>query len=89
MTANQVPPHLTISSVEARNGELLIPLTLGQKLTKEQMRIAFESMQKCFSAFEGKVIAIGLAKTNPHEDILMMELKRPIGGFICDNRLNS
>lgn len=25
MTANQVPPHLTISSVEARNGELLIP----------------------------------------------------------------
>lgn len=154
MTANHVPPHMTISSVEARNGELLLPyveqlenklaqgsiqfvsvgmffpyvmyitpvlnaylqgmaekiyhsvcdvpevsvsrfyqpmqwlphITLGKKLTKEQMRIAFEIMQECFVSFEGKVIAIGLAKTNPHEDILMMELKRPIGGFICDNR---
>ena len=25
MTDNHVPPHLTISSVEARSGELLIP----------------------------------------------------------------
>lgn len=142
MIENHVPPHLTISSVEARNGELLIPhvrqlekvlvqgsvnfvsvgmflpyvlyltpvlneylmglsgqiydavkdipevtvsrfyqpmqwlphITLGKKLTKEQMRVAFEIMQDGFVPFEGKITAIGLAKTNPHEDILMMEL---------------
>ena len=143
MTMNQVPPHLTISSVEARNGELLIPyveklecmlcqgsiqfvsvgmffpyvmylapvlngylqemaeqiyqsvcrvpevsvsrfyqpmqwmphITLGKKLTREQMQIAFTIMQDGFAPFEGKVTGIGLAKTNPHEDILRMELK--------------
>lgn len=147
MTENQVPPHMTISSVEARNGELLIPyveqlesvlvqgniqfvsvgmffpyvmylapvlnaylqemaeqvyhsvcnvpevsvsrcyqpmqwmphITLGKKLTKEQMRIAFEIMQEGFAPFEGRVTAVGLAKTNPHEDIFMIGLKRTIG----------
>lgn len=142
MTENQVPPHMTISSVEARNGELLLPyveqlesvlvqgniqfvsvgmffpyvmylapvlngylqevaehvyqsvcnvpevsvsrcyrpmqwmphITLGKKLTKEQMRIAFEIMQEGFAPFQGTVTGIGLAKTNPHEDILRMEL---------------
>ena len=142
MTDNSVPPHLTISSVEARNGELLIPhieqledklvrgkvqfvsvgmffpyvmyltpvlngylqqlsgqvytavrdipevnvsrvyqpmqwlphITLGKKLSKEQMRIAFEIMQDGFAPFEGNITSIGLAKTNPHEDILKMEL---------------
>lgn len=143
MTQNQVPPHMTISSVEARNGEVLLPyieqlenvlcqgkiqfvsvgmflpyvmyvapvlnaylqkmveqiyysvcrapevsvsrfyqpmqwmphVTLGKKLTKEQMQIAFEIMQEGFAPFEGMVTGIGLAKTNPHEDIFRMELK--------------
>lgn len=143
MTENQVPPHLTISSVEARTGEVLVPyveslesvlvqgniqfmsvgmffpyvmylapvlnaylqemaeqiyqsvlsvpevsvsrfyqpmqwmphITLGKKLTKEQMRIAFEIMQEGFAPFDGTVTGIGLAKTNPHEDILRIELK--------------
>lgn len=145
MTENQVPPHMTISSVEARNGELLIPyvkqldntlyqgrinfvsvgmffpyvmyltpvlnaylqdmaekvyrsvcdvpevsvsrcyqpmqwfphITMGKKLTKEQMRIAFAVMQEDFAPFEGQVTSIGLAKTNPHEDIWTMDLKPP------------
>lgn len=140
MTENHVPPHLTVSSVEARNGGQLISyveqlhdilepgklqfvsvgmffpyvmyltpvlnaylqemsekvyaavrdipevkvnrfyqpmqwlphITLGKTLTKEQMRMAFEIMQDGFTPFEGKVIAIGLAKTNPHEDLLRM-----------------
>ena len=143
MIDNHVPPHMTISSVEARSGERLLPyveqletklfqgsiqfvavgtffpyvmylstvlnaylqemeeeiycsvcnvpevsvsrfyqpmqwlphITLGKKLTKEQMRIAFEVMQEVFVPFEGKVTAIGLAKTNPHEDILRIKLK--------------
>lgn len=143
MTENHVPPHLTISSLETRSGEVLLPyveelrdrliqgkiqfvsvgmffpyvmylapvlneylqemsgevyaavngipevnvsrfyrpmqwlphITLGKKLTKEQMQTAFRIMQEGFAPFEGTVTAIGLAKTNPHEDILRMELK--------------
>ncbi|MDE7206788.1 MAG: 2'-5' RNA ligase family protein [Lachnospiraceae bacterium] len=142
MTDNHVPPHLTISSVEARIGDVLlhhvenlrgqlsqgavrfvsvgvllpyvmyvtpvlnaylqelsqkvydavsgIPevsvskfyqpmqwlphLTLGKTLTKEQMRVAFEVMQERFVPFDATVIKIGLAKTNPHEDLWMLEL---------------
>lgn len=143
MTDNHVTPHITISSLEARNGELLIPfvkqlegkltegpvqfisigtffpyvmfaapvlneyllnlqeqvyqsvcnirevtvskfyrpkqwmphITLGKKLTKEQMQIAFTLMQESFMPFQGKITSIGLAKTNPHEDILTIELE--------------
>lgn len=142
MTENNVPPHLTISSVEARSGELLIPhieqlegklvqgkvqfvsvgmffpyvmyltpvlneylqrissqvyaavkdipevnvsrfyqpmqwlphITLGKKLSKEQMQIAFGIMQDGFAPFEGIITSVGLAKTNPHEDILKIKL---------------
>ena len=142
MTDNHVPPHLTILSVEARSGELLLPyveklrgqlsqgkvqfvsvgvllpyviyvtpvlnaylqelsqkiydtvigieevrvskfyrpmqwlphLTLGKTLTKEQMRIAFEVMQEGFAPFDATVLKIGLDKTNPHEDLWMLEL---------------
>lgn len=142
MTENHVPPHLTISSVEARQGEGLIPyledlqgclsqgsvrfvsigmffpyvmyltpvlnaylqglsqriydavceipetevskfyqpmewlphITLGKTLTREQMRIAFEVMQDRFAPFAGTVTSIGLAKTNPHEDLLRITL---------------
>lgn len=144
MTENKVPPHMTISSVEARNGELLIPyvaqleeqlfqgeiqfvsvgmffpyvmflspvlnaylqglsekvyqvvsqtpevsvsrfyqpmqwmphITLGKKLNKEQMKIAFEVMQEGFATFSGTVTSLGLAKTNPHEDLWRIPLKR-------------
>lgn len=143
MTENQVPPHLTIFSLEARSGEILVPcveelrdrlmqgklqfvsvgmffpyvmyltpvlneylqemsgeiyaavngvpevkvsrfyqpmqwfphITLGKKLTKEQMQTAFQIMQEGFAPFEGTITAIGLAKTNPHEDILRIGLK--------------
>jgi len=143
MTDNKVPAHLTILSVEARNGEQLIPcmeelqeklhsgrihivsvgmllpyviyvtpvlneylqnlslriydsiprnkeisvgryykpmqwlphITLGKTLTKEQMQKAFNCMQDNFSPFEGEIVSIGLAKTNPHEDILKFDLK--------------
>ncbi len=137
MTDNRVPPHLTISSIEARSGELLVShmdslrdylkqgtiqmvsvgalfpyvlymtpvlneyllemsekiyntyrhipevsvsrfyqpmqwlphVTLGKTLTKEQMQIAFQIMQESFAPFDAKIAKIGLAKTNPHEDI--------------------
>lgn len=142
MTDNHVPPHMTISSVEARNGELLLPymenlcghlqqgtvsfvavgallpyvlyltpvlnsylqdlsqrsyaavneirdvhvsrfykpmqwlphVTLAKTLTKEQMQIAFKVMQEGFAPFDGEIVRLGLAKTNPHEDIWSLML---------------
>lgn len=48
--------------------------TLGHKLSAEEMCIAFETMQKQFGAFSGTVTKIGLAKTNPHRDIVSFRL---------------
>ena len=48
--------------------------TLGKTLTKEQMRTAFEVMQEHFAPFDATVLKIGLAKTNPHEDLWTQEL---------------
>lgn len=47
--------------------------TIGKKLSKEEMKIAFETMQSSFGMFEGNVVKIGLAKTNPYREIKMWE----------------
>ncbi|MBE5959099.1 MAG: 2'-5' RNA ligase family protein [Lachnospiraceae bacterium] len=143
MTANHVPPHLTMSSIEARNVDVLLeafeslnnklssgdiqfvsvgqllpyvmfvspvlneylinlskniyeafcdipettisryyrPLswlphvTLGKKLDRAQLQKAFEVMQDNFAPFTAKVVEIGLAKVNPHEDVMRFSLK--------------
>lgn len=49
--------------------------TIAKKLSKEEMRIAFEVLQESFAMFEGEVVKIGLAKPNPHRDIAMWELR--------------
>ena len=49
--------------------------TIGRKLSEKEMLSAFETMQKQFSPFSGTVTKIGLAKTNPHRDIFVYELK--------------
>lgn len=49
--------------------------TIGKKLTKKEMQIAFEVMQNSFGAFDGQVVKIGLAKPNPHRDIVSFDLK--------------
>ena len=143
MTQNHVPPHMTISSIEARNVEVLVPamdvlqgkiacgpvqfvsvgqllpyvcyatpvfnrylqelsagvyaavqdipetsvsrfyqpmswlphVTLGKTLDQEQMRMAFRVLQESFFPFEGRVTELGLAKVNPHEDVVRFEMK--------------
>ena len=143
MTDNHVPPHMTVSSVEARSADVLVPeveelekclirgkvrfvsvgsifpyvlyvtpvlneylqdlsrqiykavstvpettvsryyqpmswlphVTVGKTLTKEQMQMAFSVMQDNFSVFEGQVVSLGLAKPNPHRDVLRFDLK--------------
>lgn len=48
--------------------------TIGKKLSQEEMRKAFEVMQNQFAPFSGTVTKIGLAKTNPYQDIVTFEL---------------
>ena len=108
MTQNHVPPHMTISAIEARNVDVLVPamnalqgkigcgpvqdipetfvsrfyqpmswlphVTLGKTLDKEQMRTAFCVLQESFSPFEGEGTELGLAKVNPHEDVVRFAL---------------
>lgn len=49
--------------------------TIGKKLSKEEMKTAFEVMQNSFAMFSGTVTKIGLAKTNPYTDLVNWELK--------------
>jgi len=49
-------------------------VTIGKKLSKEEMRIAFEVLQNSFGVFDGKVVRIGIAKTNPYVDIFSQRL---------------
>ncbi len=142
MTEKQVPPHLTLSAIEARSAEVLIPavkklegtlqqgtvqfvtvgqllpyvlytmpvlnpclqelaeqvydavseipettvsryyrphswlphVTLGKTLSREQMQLAFAVVQDKFSVFEANITELGLAKVNPHDDVLRFSL---------------
>ena len=49
-------------------------VTLGKTLDKDQMQKAFAVMQGNFAPFSARVVEIGLAKVNPHEDIVRFEL---------------
>lgn len=49
-------------------------ITLGKKLSKEEMQTAFEAMQIHFSPIAGKIVRLGLSETNPHRDIASVEL---------------
>ena len=51
-------------------------ITLGKKLSKEEMQTAFEAMQIHFIPVSGEIVRLGLAKTNPHSDIASIELVR-------------
>ena len=44
--------------------------TMAKKLEFAQLVQAFEVLQKEFSVFQGNVIRMGLAKMNPHKEII-------------------
>ena len=143
MISHQVPPHMTISQIEARSEEVLIAhfqklqdelckgsveiasvgmmmpyviyampvfnqylqdlatevyctfnqidetkiskyykpmswiphITLGKTLTKEQMLDAVRVLQDGFVPMVAEITEIGLARVNPHEDIVRFRLK--------------
>lgn len=49
---------------------------LSKRLTKEQMRIAFEVMQNQFGPFGSEITKIGLAQTNPYTDLAVFRLEQ-------------
>ncbi|MBQ3583444.1 MAG: 2'-5' RNA ligase family protein [Lachnospiraceae bacterium] len=49
--------------------------TIGKKLSKEEMKIAFDVLQNQFGTFQGMVTKIGLAKTNPYEELCVVSCK--------------
>lgn len=49
--------------------------TLGKRFTPEQLVKAFQVMQNQFAPFVGRTVKIGLAKTNPYEDVEIFVLK--------------
>lgn len=48
--------------------------TISKKLSEEQLRTAFETMQKRFAVFESQVTKIGLARTNPFGNLKEIQL---------------
>ena len=48
--------------------------TLAKQLSAKQLTTAFFTMQNHFAPFEGKVVKIGLAKTNPYTDMEVINL---------------
>lgn len=66
----------TIISPYYRPFQWLPHTTIGKKLSNEEMQVAFQILQNDFSLFDGTVVKIGLAKTNPYTDIISWELKK-------------
>lgn len=48
--------------------------TIAKKLTKEELMLAFEELEKNFTIFSGLVTRIELSKTNPYEVIIAWNL---------------
>ncbi|MGL4106827.1 2'-5' RNA ligase family protein [Clostridium sp. LP20] len=50
--------------------------TIGKKLTKEELMLAFQELEKNFTTLSGLVTKIALSKTNPYEDIIVWHLDK-------------
>ena len=48
--------------------------TIGKKLSEEEMKMAIDIMRNSFVPFLAKIKRIGLAKPNPHRDIVMYDI---------------
>ncbi len=53
----------------------LLHATIAKQLSEEEMKVAFEVLQKSFGMFEGEIVRMELAKKNPYRVIASWELK--------------
>lgn len=49
-------------------------ITLGKTLDKEQMQGALSCLQEHFIPVRGEIVELGLAKVNPHKDVVTIDL---------------
>lgn len=49
--------------------------TIGKKLSQEELEQAFSVLQHQFGVFSGQIIELGLAKTNPYDNLVVFPLK--------------
>lgn len=49
--------------------------TIAKKLTREELVLSFQELEKNFTIFSGKVTKIALSKTNPYKDIIVWNLR--------------
>lgn len=49
-------------------------VTIGKQMTTEALAQAFAVMQKSFHVIKGKVVRVGLSRTNPYQDLGTREL---------------
>lgn len=68
----------TIISKYYRPFQWLPHTTIGKTLSGEEMKKAFEVLQEQFAVLTGTVTKIGLAKTNPYEELALFSLKADI-----------
>ena len=50
-------------------------ITLCKHLTQEQLRLGLPVLQSAFAPFKGKVVRVGISKTNPFEELVSYTLK--------------
>ena len=75
-TLNNGQAQLNVNFNKFYNPSKWFPhVTLGKTLDGEQARAAFSYMQNHFVPFTGEIEELGLAKTNPHKDIVIVGLK--------------
>ncbi|MBQ8519327.1 MAG: 2'-5' RNA ligase family protein [Agathobacter sp.] len=65
----------TIVSKYYRPFSWLPHATIAKQLSEEEMRKAFDTLQKAFGMFEGEVVRVELAKKNPYRVIKSWGLK--------------
>ncbi len=51
-------------------------ITLGKKMSKEQMQTAVGVLRDEFVPFEAEIVQIGLAKVNPHIDVVTYNINK-------------
>lgn len=49
--------------------------TIGKMLSKDEMLTAFQIMHNSFGVLEGKAVRVAIAKTDPHMDIAVFDMK--------------
>lgn len=49
--------------------------TIAKHMTREELILAFQELEKNFNIFSGKIVRIGLSRTNPYQEVIMWNLK--------------